>query len=103
MIPDHQQSFGLCTGSRRDQDFFLFRLLMSFFYGWLRRLSAKTNLPIEKAWVAIHVIDWSSSSVLGVAQFMKRSQIRTGTLRVTKTSVDAERKKVRRRRLMPKL
>ena len=91
------QYFWVYEANRFDQGFFLFKQLLSFFYGLLWRKFPKSTLPAEKGWDSIHCFVFTGCSFLPITEFKEQSHFRTAALRVVENSIAVDKQKLKRK------
>ena len=80
------QNFQLCSNvgctNGCCQGFFFYGQLISFFYGLLGRILSRVFLPPKEDWEIVHELDFYGKILLGLTDFMRKTQFRLSVLRV---------------------
>ena len=93
IMQDFQQCFNLSHRVKRDHGCFISGRLTFFLYCLLRRTVPKVNLSTAGDWKSIQQFNSTSTSLLALGDFMRKTQFRNSADRVTKVTVHAEREK----------
>ena len=88
---DYREAFKRSTVPSRDQGFFLCGQMCDFLHRLLRRIVSRSCLPAEWDWDALRSFDFALSEVLGIPEFMQKTEFRAKLLKVAKSKIDVER------------
>ena len=77
----------------RDQGFFLCGQMCDFLHRLLRRIVSRSCLPSEWDWDALRSFDFAVSELLGIPEFMQKTEFRSKVLKVARTKIDVERER----------
>ena len=74
----------------RDQGFFLCGQMCDFLHRLLRRIVSRSCLPAEKDWDALRSFDFAASELLGIPEFMQKTEFRAKVLKFARSKIDVE-------------
>ena len=77
----------------RDQGFFLCGQKCDFLHHLLRRIVSRSCLPAEWDWDALRSFDFAVSELLGIPEFMHKTEFRAKVLKVARSKIDVERER----------
>ena len=69
---------------------FLCGQLCDFLHRLLRRIVSRRSLPAEWDWDALRSFDFAVSQLLGIPEFMQRTEFRAKVLKVARSKIDVE-------------
>ena len=98
IVQEYREAFKRSTVLSRDQSFFLCGQMCDFLHRLLRRVVSRDCLPSEWDWDALRSFDFSVGGLLGIPEFMRKTEFPSKVLKVAKSKIDVERergKKVR--------
>ena len=93
IVQDYREAFKRSTVPSRDQGFFLCGQLCDFLHRLLRRIVSRSCLPAEWDWDALRSFDFAVSELLGIPEFMQKTEFRAKVLKVAKSKIDVERER----------
>ena len=64
-----------------------------FLHRLLRRIVSRSCLPAEWNWDALRSFDFAVSELLGIPEFMQRTEFRAKVLKVARSTIDVERER----------
>ena len=67
--------------------------MCDFLHRLLRRIVSRDCLPSEWDWDALRSFDFSVGELLGIPEFMRKTEFRSKVLKVAKTKIDVERER----------
>ena len=77
----------------RDQGFFLCCQMCDFLHRLLRRIVSRSCLPAQWDWDALRSFDFVVSELLGIPEFMQKTELRAKVLTVARSKFDVERER----------
>ena len=77
----------------RDQGFFLRGQMCDFLHRLLRRIVSRSCLPAEWDWDALRSFDFAVSELLGIREFMRKTEFQAKVLKVARSKIDVERER----------
>ena len=77
----------------RDQGFFLCGQTCDFLHRLLRKIVSRSCLPAEWDWDALRSVDFAVSELLGIPEFMQKTEFRAKVLKVARSKIDVERER----------
>ena len=77
----------------RDQGCFVCGQLCDFLHRLLRRIVSRCCLPAEWDWDTLRSFDFAVSELLGIPEFMLRTEFRAKVLKVARSKFDVERER----------
>ena len=90
-MQEYREAFKRSTMPSRDQGFFLCGQMCDFLHRLLRRIVSRSCLPSEWDWDALRSFDFAVSELLGIPEFMQKTEFRSKVLKVARTKIDVER------------
>ena len=93
IVQDYREAFKRSTVPSRDQGFFLCGQMCDFLHRLLRRIVSRDCLPAEWDWNALRSFDFAVSELLGIPEFMHKTEFRAKVLKVARTKIDVERER----------
>ena len=93
IVQDYREAFKRSTVPSRDQGFFLCCQMCDFLHRLLRRIVSRSCLPAEWDWDALRSFDFAASELLGIPEFMQKTEFRAKVLKVAKSKNDVERER----------
>ena len=93
IVQDYREAFKRSTVPSRDQGFFLCGQMCAFLIRLLRRIVSRSCLPAEWDWDALRSFDFAVSELLGIPEFMQKTEFRAKVLKVAKSKIDMERER----------
>ena len=72
--------------------------MCDFLHGLLRRVVSRDCLPSEWDWDALRSFDFAVSELLGIPEFMRKTEFRSKVLKVAKSKIDVERERGKKAR-----
>ena len=97
-MQEHREAFKRSTLPSRDQGFFLCGQMCNFLHRLLRRIVSRDCLPSEWDWDALRSFDFAVSELLGIPEFMQKTEFRSKLLKVAKSKIDVERERGKKAR-----
>ena len=91
IVQDYREAFKRSTVPSRDQGFFLCGQMCDFLHRLMRRVVSRDCLPSEWDWDALRSFDFSVGELLGIPEFMRKTEFRSKVLKVAKSKIDVER------------
>ena len=91
IVQDYREAFKRSTVPSRDQGFFLCGQICDFLHRLLRRIVSRSCLPAEWDWDALRSFDFAVSELLGITEFMQKTEFRAKVLKVARSKNDVER------------
>ena len=67
--------------------------MCDFLHRLLRRIVSRSCLPAEWDWDALRSFDFAVSEVLGIREFMQKTEFRAKVLKVARSEIDVERER----------
>ena len=67
--------------------------MCAFLHRLLRRIVSRSCLPAEWDWDALRSFDFAVSELLGIPEFMQKTEFRAKVLKVAKSKIDVERER----------
>ena len=95
---EYREAFKRSTVPSRDQGFLLCGQMCDFLYRLLRRIVSRSCLPSEWDWDALRSFDFAVSELLGIPEFMQKTELRSKVLKVAKSKIDGERERGKKAR-----
>ena len=93
IVQDYREAFKRSTVPSRDQGFFLCGHMCEFLHRLLRRIVSRSCLPAEWDWDALRSFDFAVSELLGIPEFMQKTEFHAKVLKVAKSKIDVERER----------
>ena len=93
IVQDYREAFKRSTVPSRDQGFFLCGQMCDFLHPLIRRIVSRSCLPAEWDWDALRSFDFAVSELLGIPEFMQKTEFRANVLKVDKSKIDVERER----------
>ena len=93
IVQDYRETFKRSTVPTRDQSFFLCGHMYDFLHRLLRRVVARSSLPAEWDWDALRSFDFAVRELLGILEFMQKTEFRAKVLKVARSKIDVERER----------
>ena len=93
IVQEYREAFNRSTVPSRDQGFFLCGQMCDFLHRLLRRVVSRDCLPSEWDWDALRSLDFSVGELLGILEFMRKTEFRSKALKVAKSKIDVERER----------
>ena len=97
-VQDYREAFKRSLVPSRDQGFFLCGQMCDFLHRLLRRIVSRSCLPSEWDWDALRSFDFAVSELLGIPEFMQKTEFRSKVLKVAKSKIDVERERGKKAR-----
>ena len=72
--------------------------MCDFLHRLLRRIVSRSCLPSEWDWDALRSFDFAVSELLGIPEFMQKTELRSKVLKVAKSKIDVERERGKKAR-----
>ena len=72
--------------------------MCDFLHRLLRRIVSRSCLPSEWDWDALRSLNFAVSELLGIPEFMQKTEIRSKVLKVAKSRIDVERERGKKAR-----
>ena len=91
IVQDYREAFKWSTVPSRDQGFFLCGQICDFLDFLLRRIVSRSCLPAD--WDALRSFDFAVSDLLGIPEFMQKTEFPAKVLKVAKSKIDVERER----------
>ena len=98
IVQEYREAFKRSTLPSRDQGFFLCGQMCNFLHRLLRRIVSRYCLPSEWDWDALRSFDFAVSELLGIPEFMQKTEFRSKVLKVAKSNIDVERERGKKAR-----
>ena len=92
-MQEYREAFKRSTLPSRDQWFFLCGQMCNFLHRLLRRIVSRDCLPSEWNWDALRSFDFALSELLGIPEFMQKTEFRSKVLKVARSKIDVERER----------
>ena len=83
----------MSTVPTRDEGFFLCGQMCDILHRLLRRIVARSCLPVEWDWYALRCFDFAFGELLSIPEFMQKIEFRAKALKVARAKIDVERGK----------
>ena len=64
--------------------------MCDFLHRLLRRIVSRSCLPSEWDWDALRSFDFAVNNLLGIPEFMQKTEFRAKVLKVAKSKIDVE-------------
>ena len=93
IVQDYREAFKRSTVPSRDQRFFLYGQICDFLHRLLRRIVSPSCLPAEWDWDALRFFDLAVGELLGIPEFMQKTEFRAKVLKVARSKIDVERER----------
>ena len=93
IVQDYREAFKRSTVPIRDQGFFLCGQMCDFLHRLLRRIVSRSCLPAEWDWDALRSFDFAVGELLGIPEFMQKTEFRAKVLKVARSKIDVERER----------
>ena len=97
-MQEYREAFKRSTVPSRDQGFFLCGQMCNFLHRLLRRIVSRDCLPSEWDWDALRFFDFAVSELLGIPEFMQKTEFRFKVLKLAKSKIDVERERGKKAR-----
>ena len=91
IVQEYREAFKRSTRPSRDQGFFLCGQMCEFLHRLLRRVVSRDCLQSEWDWDALRSFDFSVGELLGIPEFMRKTEFRSKVLKAAKSKIDVER------------
>ena len=91
IVQDYREAFKRSTVPTRDQEFFLCGQMCNFLRRLLRRIVSRSCLPAEWDCNALQSFDFVVGELLGIPEFMQKTDFRAKVLKVARSKIDVER------------
>ena len=98
IVQDYREAFKRSTVPTRDQGFFLCGQMCDVSHRLLRTIVARSCLPNEWDWDALRSFDFAVGELLGVPEFMQKTEIREKVLKVARSKIDVERERGKKKK-----
>ena len=98
IVQEYREAFKRSTVPSRDQGFFLCGQMCDILHHLLRRVVSRGCLPSEWDWDAVRSFDFSVGELLGIPEFMRKTEFRSKVLKVAKSKIDVERERGKKAR-----
>ena len=98
IVQEYRDAFKRSIVPSRDQGFFLCGQMCDFLHRLLRRVVSRDCLPSEWDWDALRSFDFSVGVLLGIPEFMRKTEFRSKVLKVAKSKIDVERERGKKAR-----
>ena len=98
IVQEYREAFKRSTVPSRDQGFFLCGQMCDFLHRLLRRVVSLDCLPSEWDWDELPSFDFSVGELLGIPEFMRKTEFRSKLLKVAKSKIDVERERGKKAR-----
>ena len=98
IVQEYREAFKWSILPSRDQGFFLCGQMCDFLHRLLRRIVSRSCLPSEWDWDALRFFDFAVSELLGIPEFMQKTEFRSKVLKVAKSKIDVERERGKKAR-----
>ena len=98
IVQEYREAFKRSTVPGRDQGFFLCGQMCDILHRLLRRVVSRDCLPSEWDWDALQSFDFSVGELLGIPEFMRKTEFRSKVLKVAKSKNDVERERGKKSR-----
>ena len=72
--------------------------MCDFLHPLLRRIVPRSCLPAEWDWDALRSFDFAVSELLGIPEFMQKTEFRAKVLKVARSEIDVERERGKKRK-----
>ena len=99
-VQEYREAFKRSTLPSRDQGFLLCGQMCDFLHRMLRRIVSRSCLPSEWDWDALRSFDFALSELLGIPEFMQKTEYRSKVLKVAKSKIDVEHERGKKARLV---
>ena len=91
IVQDYREAFKRSTVPTRDQGFFLCGQTCGFLHRLLRRIVVRSCLPAEWVWDALRSFDFAVGELLGIPEFMQKTEFWAKVLKVARSKIHIER------------
>ena len=98
IVQEYREAFKWSTVPSGDQGLFLCGQMCDFLHRLLRRIVSRDCLPSEWNWDALRSFDFSVGELLGIPEFMWKTEFRSKVLKVAKSKIDVERERGKKAR-----
>ena len=98
IVQEYREAFKRSLVPSRDQGFFLCGQMCNFLHRPLRRIVSRDCLPSEWDWDALRSFNFAVSELLGIPEFMQKTEFRSKVLKVAKSKIDVERERGKKAR-----
>ena len=98
IVQEYREAFKRSLVPSRDQGFFLCGQLCDFSHRLPRRIVSRDCLPSEWDWDALRSFDFAVSELLGIPEFMQKTEFRSQVLKVAQSKIDVERERGKKAR-----
>ena len=99
IVQEYREAFKRSILPSRDQGFFLCGQMCDFLHRLLRRIVSRSCLPPEWDWDTLRYFDFAVSELLGIPEFMRKTEFRSKVLKVANSKIDVERERGKKARL----
>ena len=89
-MQEYPEAFKRSTLPSRDQGFFLCGQMCNFLHRLLRRIVSRDSRASEWDWDALRSFDFAVSELLGIPEFMQKTEFRSKVLKVAKSKIEVE-------------
>ena len=97
-MQEYREAVKRSTLPSRDQGFFLCGQMCNFLHRLLRRIVSRDCLQSEWDWDALLSFDFAVRELLGIPDFMQKTEFRSKVLKVAKSKIDVERERGKKAR-----
>ena len=98
IVQEYREAFKWSTVPSRDQGFSLCGQMCDFLHRLLQRIVSRSCLPSEWDWDALRSFDFAVSELLGIPEFMQKTEFRSKVLKVAKSKINVERERGKKAR-----
>ena len=98
IVQEYREAFKRSIVPSRGQGLFLCGQMCDFLHRLLRRVVSRDCLPSEWDWDALRSFDFSVGELLGIPEFMRKTEFRSKVLKVAKSKIDVERERGKKAR-----
>ena len=98
IVQECREAFKHSTVPSRDQGFFLCGQMCDFLHRLLRRVVSRDCVLSEWDWDALRSFEFFMGELLGIPEFMRKTEFRSKVLKVAKSKIDAERERGKKAR-----
>ena len=93
IVQDYRETFKRSIVPTRDQGFFLCDKMCFLLHRLLRRIVVRSCLPAEWDWDALRSVDVAVGELLGIPEFMQKTEFRAKVLKVARSKIDVDRER----------
>ena len=98
IVQDYREAFKQSSCRRLDQGFFLYGKMLDFLHWLLRQIVELDTLLDKRDCEALRRYYFTSTKILDVPYFMKKSELRAKAMWVAKSKIDVDREKSKRQK-----